>query len=211
MVRDYRQCEFSSREALKELKAPKLAIMDVPYSISFVRDHLRKAELVIVHSSEEFFETRGKTVDGFVYSAEGGSAWSLLYPEYSVVVPPAPITIPLSYAMARGDLEPVDYRNALVDLKKEDGTLKRLYDYWVLGRFAKITQLRWDGHRRGIQSETACGQRPAENVSDVVHRHHHHFSARLFVTGAGVAGLQSIATARRLEAIVEAYDVRPAW
>ncbi|MCC6733656.1 MAG: NAD(P) transhydrogenase subunit alpha, partial [Candidatus Omnitrophica bacterium] len=34
--------------------------------------------------------------------------------------------------------------------------------------------------------------------------------ARVFVMGAGVAGLQAIATARRLGALVQAYDVRPA-
>ncbi|MBI2061631.1 MAG: Re/Si-specific NAD(P)(+) transhydrogenase subunit alpha [Nitrospirae bacterium] len=33
--------------------------------------------------------------------------------------------------------------------------------------------------------------------------------AKVFVIGAGVAGLQAIATARRLGAVVEAYDVRP--
>jgi NAD(P) transhydrogenase subunit alpha len=33
---------------------------------------------------------------------------------------------------------------------------------------------------------------------------------RVFVIGAGVAGLQAIATARRLGAIVEGYDIRPA-
>ena len=34
--------------------------------------------------------------------------------------------------------------------------------------------------------------------------------ARVFVIGAGVAGLQAIATAKRLGAVVRAYDVRPA-
>lgn len=34
--------------------------------------------------------------------------------------------------------------------------------------------------------------------------------ARVFVIGAGVAGLQAIATARRLGAVASAYDVRPA-
>src|SRR5208283_1140973 len=33
--------------------------------------------------------------------------------------------------------------------------------------------------------------------------------ARVLVVGAGVAGLQAIATAHRLGAVVEAYDVRP--
>ncbi|MBP0573831.1 NAD(P)(+) transhydrogenase (Re/Si-specific) subunit alpha, partial [Mycobacterium tuberculosis] len=35
-------------------------------------------------------------------------------------------------------------------------------------------------------------------------------AAKVFVMGAGVAGLQAIATARRLGAIVTATDVRPA-
>jgi NAD(P) transhydrogenase subunit alpha len=34
--------------------------------------------------------------------------------------------------------------------------------------------------------------------------------AKVFIIGAGVAGLQAIATARRLGAVVSAYDVRPA-
>lgn len=34
-------------------------------------------------------------------------------------------------------------------------------------------------------------------------------AAKVFVVGAGVAGLQAIASARRLGALVEAYDVRP--
>ena len=33
--------------------------------------------------------------------------------------------------------------------------------------------------------------------------------AKVLVLGAGVAGLQAIATARRLGAVVEAFDVRP--
>ena len=34
--------------------------------------------------------------------------------------------------------------------------------------------------------------------------------ARVFIVGVGVAGLQAIATARRLGAVVQAYDIRPA-
>ncbi|MGB7948039.1 MAG: ABC transporter substrate-binding protein, partial [Candidatus Binatia bacterium] len=143
VVQDHRRREFSSREALQKLKAPKLAILDVPYFISFVRERLPNAQLVIVDSAAEFFESRGKTLDGFIYTAEGGSAWSLLHPEYTVAVPPPPISQPLTYPMARGDQELEDYVNALIDLKKRDGTLKKLYDYWILGRFDTNKQPRW--------------------------------------------------------------------
>ena len=45
--------------------------------------------------------------------------------------------------MPRVDQEMVDFVNVLIDLKKSDGTLKKLYDYWVLGRFATNRQPRW--------------------------------------------------------------------
>ena len=143
VVLDYRRAEFGSNEALRKLKAPKLAILDVPYFIEFIRERMPAAELVIVHSPEEFFQSKGKNLDGFIYTAEEGSAWSLLYPEYTVVVPPPAITIPVSYPMARADQELADYVNAVLDLKKRDGTLKKLYDYWVFGQFATHAQPRW--------------------------------------------------------------------
>jgi NAD(P) transhydrogenase subunit alpha len=48
--------------------------------------------------------------------------------------------------------------------------------------------------RRAVESAPAAGTLAA---------------ARVFVIGAGVAGLQAIATSRRLGAVVRAYDVRP--
>ena len=143
VVRDHRRAEFGSYEALRKLKAPKLAIFDVPYFISFVHERLPNADLVPVESVADFFESKGKDLDGLIYTAEGGSAWTLLYPDYAVVVPPPPISVPLTYPTARGDQELIDYVNALKELKKRDGTLKRLYDYWVLGRFAVDKNPRW--------------------------------------------------------------------
>ena len=143
VVLDYRRAEFGSNEAVRKLKAPRLAILDVPYFIEFIRERIPAAQLVIVRSPEEFFQSKGKNLDGFIYTAEEGSAWSLLYPEYTVVVPPPAITIPVSYPMARADQELADYVNAVLDLKKRDGTLKKLYDYWVFGQFATHAQPRW--------------------------------------------------------------------
>jgi len=143
VVEDHRRGEFASQEALRKLKAPKLAILDVPYLIEFVRERLPEAELVVLNSSEEFFKSKGKNLDGFLFTAEEGSAWSLLYPQYTVVVPPPAITVPLSYPVVRANQELADYVSILIDLKKRDGTLRKLYDYWVLGQFATKTQPRW--------------------------------------------------------------------
>ena len=67
-----------------------------------------------------------------------------------------------------------------------------------------------DGHHRRLQGRAAGRQHPAAHVPDDDDRRRHDPPARVFVIGAGVAGLQAIATATRLGAKVEAYDVRPA-
>ncbi|UCG13513.1 MAG: hypothetical protein JSU72_03265 [Deltaproteobacteria bacterium] len=66
------------------------------------------------------YETRGKNLDALVYSAEAGSAWSQLYPDYTVAIPlPDLLAVPLGYAMARGDRETADFVSGWIDLKKE--------------------------------------------------------------------------------------------
>jgi len=65
---------------------------------------------------------------------------------------------------------------------------------------------------------TACGYKAALIAADTLPRIFPMLTtaagtitpARVLVIGAGVAGLQAIATARRLGAVVSAYDVRPA-
>ncbi len=68
-----------------------------------------------------------------------------------------------------------------------------------------------DGHHRRLQGGPAGRQRTAENVPhDDDRRRAPIAPAKVFVVGAGVAGLQAIASAKKLGAIVQAYDVRPA-
>ena len=56
---------------------------------------------------------------------------------------PGVVSVPLAYALARGDQELIDYVNAWIELKQKDGTTARLYDYWILGRGAVEKQPRW--------------------------------------------------------------------
>jgi hypothetical protein len=99
---------------------------------------------VVLTSPREFFESRGAELDALVFSAESGSAWSLLYPAYTVVIPqPDILAVPLAYAMARGDQELVSFVNTWIELKKKDKTIAALYDHWILGKNAVLKQPRW--------------------------------------------------------------------
>ena len=144
IVKDYRREEFSSREAVRRLTAPRIGVLNVPYYIDKVQRYLPHAEIVLLNSVTEFFEKRGDELDAMVYSAEAGSAWSLLYPAYTVAIPQPDVLIaPQAYPLARGDQDLAAFINLWIDLKKKDKTLTALHDYWILGKNAVPKTPRW--------------------------------------------------------------------
>jgi ABC-type amino acid transport substrate-binding protein len=144
VVKDHRLEEFSSREAIRRLKAPRIGVLNVPYYVNGLHRALPQATMVQLNSISEFFDGKGEELDAFLYTAEAGSAWTLLHPAYTVAIPqPVVLKGPVAYPLPRGDRELVDFVNVWVDLKKRDGTIEALYDYWVLGKNAVPRQPRW--------------------------------------------------------------------
>ena len=84
------------------------------------------------------------THDALVLPAERGSAWTLMYPAYSVVVPgPDPIRVPLAYPIGKRDQSLAAFVNTWIALKRKDGTLDATYKYWILGQETARRQPRW--------------------------------------------------------------------
>ena len=144
IVQDHRRNDFNSRDAIQRLKAPRIGSFDVPYYIDKVRRYLPRADIVLLESLQEFFENRSEDLDAFVYSAEAGSAWSLLYPAYTVAIPhPDVVKAPFAYAVARGDQKMLNFVNTWITLKQRDRTIESLFDYWILGKNAAPKPPRW--------------------------------------------------------------------
>jgi len=144
IVKDHRRNEFNSRAAIRRLLAPRIGVPNVPYYIDKVRNYLPQATLVVLNSAREFFESRGEELDALVFSAESGSAWSLLYPAYTVAIPqPDVLAVPLAYPMAQNDQKLVHFINTWIELKKKDRTIAAFYDHWILGKHAVTKQPRW--------------------------------------------------------------------
>jgi ABC-type amino acid transport substrate-binding protein len=144
VVTDHRRDAFRNLAALKRMQPLRLAVPDVPYYIDKLKHYLPQAEVTAIPSVQTFFKELGGQFDGLVFSAEAGSAWSLLYPSYTVVVPqPRTGAIPMAFPIAKGDLEMVAFINNWLALKKEDGTIQSFYDYWILGKNAVPVKPRW--------------------------------------------------------------------
>jgi ABC-type amino acid transport substrate-binding protein len=144
VVPDYRREEFSSREAVKALKTPRLAVLDIPYYRDKLRAYLPQAEQIVVDSVRDFFRDEADRFDALVLTAQTGSAWCMIYPKFSVAVPlPDTMAVPFAFPVARGDQDMLAFLTSWIELKTKDGTIDGLFDHWILGEATKRREPRW--------------------------------------------------------------------
>jgi ABC-type amino acid transport substrate-binding protein len=146
-VRDDRRHEFASVEALRRSKGLKVGVpldtRQVEFSMKRYFDDT-DVDFVTIEFWRPYFEGRYPELDAFLVPAENGAAWTLLHPEYTVVVPqPDPVKVPSAFGLAldAGDL--TDVVNEWVVFATNEGGIQRAYDYWILGQGAEDKQPRW--------------------------------------------------------------------
>jgi Na+/H+-dicarboxylate symporter len=145
VVPDYRRGEFVSWDEVRQLGAIRIAVPDVDYYVNKVRAELPTAQIVTVARAETMFGSDAPAADAFVLTAERGSAYTLLHPEYSVVVPkPGLVKVPLAYVIAGRDQALTALVSEWIDLKRKDGTVDDLFAHWILGRNATPHRRRWN-------------------------------------------------------------------
>jgi hypothetical protein len=70
-------------------------------------------------------------------------AWTLKYPQYSVVRPKGwDARTPLHYFVAE-ECRFEEFMNSWLQLKRLNGTIDQLYDYWILGIDTQAGAARW--------------------------------------------------------------------
>ena len=104
---------------------------------------LDQSEVVEVASYEDFFGGARTDLDAIAISAEAGSAWTVIHPEYGVAIPKPHVSAPIAIPMARGDEAFTAFLSDWLRLQKVRGTLDALYDKWILGKDAARQRPRW--------------------------------------------------------------------
>ena len=144
VVADHDRKHFDTNEKLRSLEDIRIAAVNLPYYSRFVERYLPAAKVAAVASAREFFDSKTKEFDALLFSAEAGSAWTLIYPQYSVVVPkPRTITAPIALGLPRDAPLLYDFVETWLTLQRESGILDRLQSYWILGEGAVPSEPRW--------------------------------------------------------------------
>lgn len=164
LVEDYRRGDFVTFDKIRDIEGLRLAHTANPYVENLVRNLLPNAELVEVPSVEELVlelldrdnsplhpatgeasssPGAGQRVDAVVTAAEKAAALSLLYPHFSSVIPTPVIHLPAAFPIPHGEEELADYMKIWLTIRRKDGTIRNLYDYWVLGKKQHEAGQRW--------------------------------------------------------------------
>ena len=144
IVKDHERELFSDLQLLRESEDLTIAVVSNYYFQRRIKRLLPDARFVYLEAAEDFFTGGHQGADALMLSAEEGAAYSYRYPRYTVArVGDGGIRLPAGYALPKGDIEMVEVISGWIDLKRNDGTIDTLYDYWMLGGAAKIRKPRW--------------------------------------------------------------------
>jgi Na+/H+-dicarboxylate symporter len=144
VVPDEARDQFADWSTIRAKGPMALAAPDVPYYVAKLRELVPQAQVRVFTSIPALFAHGGQPIDAILLPAERGSAWTLMYPKFTVVVPGPPfVKIPLAFPVARRDQALASFLNTWIELKRRDGTIDALYQHWVLGRDAARPTPRW--------------------------------------------------------------------
>ena len=143
LVKNRDQQKFSRWSDLRKAGSLKIGYQDTnDYYKAKILGLLPEVELLPLRHVDEVLSGT-YALDAAVVSAEQGSAWTIRFPQYSVAIPKPILSVPVSYALPHGDETWRDWFNAWMELKKQDGTVQSLFDYWVKGRTKAVEAPRW--------------------------------------------------------------------
>ena len=144
VVPDHLAAAFSDWSSIRAMRGVRIGVPNEQYFLRRVQDEIPNADIVSIDRIEDMFTPHEPPIDAFVMTAERGSAYTLLHPEYAVAVPkPRPLRVPLGYVIAGRDPAMTSLIDTWLEQKQKDSTLDELFAHWILGQDSAPRKPRW--------------------------------------------------------------------
>ncbi|VAW64096.1 Symporter with substrate-binding domain [hydrothermal vent metagenome] len=144
LLTDSRKDEYATLEQINMNNDVTLGYIPSNYYKKIAQKYFPNAKLVEVDSPRNFIKGKPEGVDALIFSTETASAWAMLYPEYSAIIPKGlKLRAPVGLTMPKGEIEYAQFINTWLKLKKENGFQQQVYNYWILGQNPKAKKIRW--------------------------------------------------------------------
>ena len=143
LLPDHRRQEFDQRLTNRSFDDLTIAVGRTSDAAPIARSLLPGADVVTLPSVRDYLESGGKEAVAMLWTAEAGAAWTLLYPEFSVVVIRPLFQAPVGYPVARQNEAFAQFTSSWIEFISAGGYDQRLYDHWILGKSTAKKGPRW--------------------------------------------------------------------
>ena len=144
IVPDHMRNKFSSYKKLLAMKGLRLGATRFRFQEGAGQQLFPNAEIVEIKSLRSFFKGKEKGLDGLIFTAESAAAWTLVYPQWTVVVPKGlHYKSPMAFALPHRQEAWRNFINVWLKHKLDAGLGERAYGHWILGNDSGKQGRRW--------------------------------------------------------------------
>lgn len=143
ITRDHLRETFSDIAALRAWEGLTIALVSSTYYQNRLQRLLPHVNFVFLEAAEDFFNGNDQGAHALLLTEEEGAAYAYRYPRYGVVTTEDRIGLPAAYPVPKGDLEMLEFVSNWIELKRSEGTIDELYQYWMHGGATASKTPRW--------------------------------------------------------------------
>ena len=135
IVKDKRRSEFTHWQRITDRKDLTIGIPETFFYQNAVNRYFTRGKAWKIASPRLFFREEYQHIDAMLFGAAAASAWTLLYPDYTVIAP-SPVVAPLTMAFPinKNDQQFELFMRNWIAMKQQSHTLSKLFDYWIGGK-----------------------------------------------------------------------------
>ncbi|TLU64820.1 cation:dicarboxylase symporter family transporter [Thalassotalea litorea] len=135
LVRDNERSKYGNWHRIVENSEIVLGMPETYYYDRTVKKNMPNNVVHELSSPRQFFIDEELEIDAMIYGAAGASAWTLLYPDYTVVIPePRLPEMGMAFPVQKQDYEFEQFMNNWISMKKSGKTIDALFTFWIEGK-----------------------------------------------------------------------------
>jgi Na+/H+-dicarboxylate symporter len=134
IVKDRRRAEFTSWDNILQRDDLILGIPESFYYEKAIARTFTHGKAWEISTPRLFFKPEFSHIDAMLFGAAASSAWTLLNPSYTVVVPkPELAPLFMAFPINKNDHSFELFMRNWITMKQQSKTLDKLFDYWIKG------------------------------------------------------------------------------
>jgi len=141
IVKKERRSEFTNWQSIFNNENYIIGIPELYYNENLIKRYFKHGKVWKISTPRLYFKEKYQHIDAMLFGAPTASAWTLLHPEYTVIVPkPAQPPISMAFAINSQDIAFELFMRNWIQMKKQNNDISYLFDYWIAGKKPNIVK-----------------------------------------------------------------------